>query len=185
MLIILDRDGVINEYDGNYICSADEWIPIPGSIEAIARLSNAGHCIAIATNQSGIARGYYDIDELDAMHHKLEQLVEAQGGCIEFIAYCPHHPDEHCNCRKPRTGLLDQIRDHFHLDSLQGAMMVGDSRKDLEAGYTTGCRPVLVRTGNGLDTERHLDARPIPDAEVAIYDNLSKFTDALLSAEGW
>ncbi len=185
MLIILDRDGVINEYDGNYICSADEWHPIPGSVEAVARLCNAGHRIAIATNQSGIARGYFGFDELGAMHDKLERLVEAQGGCIDFIACCPHHPNDQCLCRKPLTGLLEQIRQHFHLDTLKGAIMVGDSRKDLEAGHAAGCQPVLVRTGNGQDTERHLDARPIPGVEVTIYDNLSKFTDALLSAEGW
>ncbi len=185
MLIILDRDGVINQYDGNYICSADEWQPIPGSVEAVARLCNAGHRIAIATNQSGIARGYYDTDALDTMHEKLERLVEAEGGCIDFIAYCPHHPDDHCSCRKPLTGLLDQIRRHFHLNSLEGAIMVGDSRKDLEAAHSGRCQPILVRTGNGLDTERHLDARPIPGARVAIYNNLSEFTDALLSAEGW
>lgn len=180
MLIILDRDGVINEYDGNYICSADEWIPIPGSIEAIARLCNAGHRIAIATNQSGIARGYYGIDELDAMHDKLEQLVEARGGCIELIAYCPHHPDEHCNCRKPLTGLLNQIRDYFHLDSLQGAIMVGDSRKDLEAALEADCRAVLVLTGNGADTARHLETRPLPD--VRQFDNLAAFADWVISA---
>lgn len=185
MLIILDRDGVINQYDGNYICSADDWQPIPGSVEAVARLCNAGHRIAIATNQSGIARGYYDTDALDTMHEKLERLVEAEGGCIDFIAYCPHHPDDHCPCRKPLTGLLDQIRRHFHLDSLEGAIMVGDSRKDLEAAHSGRCQPILVRTGNGQDTERHLDARPIPGARVAIYENLSEFTDALLSAEGW
>ncbi len=185
MLIILDRDGVINEYDGNYICSADDWHPISGSIDAVARLCHAGHRIAIATNQSGIARGFYDVDELDAMHDKLEQLVEAAGGCIDLIAYCPHHPDDHCRCRKPLTGLLGQIQSHYHLDSLAGAIMVGDSRKDLEAAFAADCQPVLVRTGNGTDTERHLDARPIPGAEVAIYDNLSTFTDALLSAEGW
>jgi len=185
MLIILDRDGVINEYDGNYICSADDWHPIPGSIDAVARLCSAGHRVAIATNQSGIARGYYDLDELDAMHEKLEQLVEAAGGCIDVVAYCPHHPDDQCQCRKPRTGLLEQIQHHFHLDSLAGAIMVGDSRKDLEAGVAALCRPVLVRTGNGQDTERHLDARPIPGAHVTVYDDLSNFTDALLSAEGW
>ncbi|AZT82098.1 D-glycero-beta-D-manno-heptose 1,7-bisphosphate 7-phosphatase [Marinobacter sp. NP-4(2019)] len=179
MLIILDRDGVINQYDGNYICSADEWIPIPGSIEAIARLCNAGHRIAIATNQSGIARGYYDIDALDAMHEKLEQLVEAQGGCIDFIAHCPHHPDDHCACRKPLTGMLDQIRDHFHLDSLQGAFMVGDSRKDLEAGLAEDCRPVLVLTGNGVDTAYHLETRPLPD--VRQFDNLAAFADWVIS----
>ncbi len=179
MLIILDRDGVINEYDGNYICSADEWIPIPGSIEAIARLCNAGHRIAIATNQSGIARGYYDIDALDSMHDKLEQLVEAEGGCIDFIAYCPHHPDNHCACRKPLTGLLDQIRDHFHLDRLQGAMMVGDSRKDLEAGLEANCQPVLVLTGNGVETALHLETRPLPD--VRQFDNLAAFADWVIS----
>lgn len=185
MLIILDRDGVINEYDGNYICSVDDWHPIPGSIDAVARLCNAGHRVAIATNQSGIARGYYDLDELDAMHEKLEQLVEAAGGCIDVVAYCPHHPDDQCQCRKPATGLLKQIQQHFHLDSLDGAIMVGDSRKDLEAGVAAHCRPVLVRTGNGRDTERHLDARPIPGTQVTVYDDLSNFTDALLSAEGW
>jgi len=184
MLIILDRDGVINEYHGGYICSVDEWQPIPGSIEAVARLCKAGHRIAIATNQSGIARGYYGTDVLDAMHEKLERLLEALGGCISFIAYCPHHPDDGCGCRKPLTGMLEQIRDHFHLDTLKGSVMVGDSRKDLEAGFAEGCQPVLVRTGNGQDTERHLKTRPIPGASVAIHDNLSAFADAFLSGPG-
>lgn len=184
MLIILDRDGVINEYDGDYICSVDEWQPIPGSIEAVARLCKAGHQIAIATNQSGIARGYYSIDVLDAMHEKLERLLKAQGGRISFIAYCPHHPDDGCRCRKPLTGLLEQIRDHLHLDTLNGAIMVGDSRKDLEAGFAEGCQPVLVRTGNGEETERHLTNRPLNGADVAIYKNLSAFSDAFLSGPG-
>lgn len=181
MLIILDRDGVINEYDGNYICSADEWHPIPGSIDAVARLCIAGHRIAIATNQSGIGRGYYDTDELDAMHDKMAKLVEAAGGCIDFITYCPHHPDDQCDCRKPMTGLLRQIREHFHLESLAGAIMVGDSRKDLEAADSAGCQPVLVRTGNGQDTERHLDVRPIKG--VRIFDNLAGFADWILKAQ--
>ncbi|KAA1174169.1 D-glycero-beta-D-manno-heptose 1,7-bisphosphate 7-phosphatase [Marinobacter salinexigens] len=180
MLIILDRDGVINEYDGNYICSAEEWHPIPGSIDAVARLCNAGHRIAIATNQSGIARGYYDTDELDAMHDKMAQLVEAAGGHIDFIAYCPHHPDDQCDCRKPLTGLLRQIRGHFHISALTGAIMVGDSRKDLEAGAAEGCQPILVRTGNGLDTERHLEARPIADTRV--FDNLAQVADWVIGA---
>lgn len=184
MLIILDRDGVINEYDGSYICSVEEWQPIPGSIEAMARLCKAGHRIAIATNQSGIARNFYNTDVLDAMHEKLERLLEAQGGCISFIAYCPHHPDDGCRCRKPLTGLLEQIRDHFHIEALKGSVMVGDSRKDLEAGFAEGCQPVLVRTGNGKDTERHLKARPIPGASVAIHNNLSAFADAFLLGPG-
>jgi D-glycero-D-manno-heptose 1,7-bisphosphate phosphatase len=184
MLIILDRDGVINEYDGNYICSVDDWQPIPGSIEAMARLYKAGHRIAIATNQSGIARDFYGTDILAGMHEKMTQLLEPLGGRIEFIAYCPHHPDDGCGCRKPLTGLLKQIRDHLQLNTLKGAIMVGDSRKDLEAGVAEDCQPVLVRTGNGKDTEHHLKTRPIPSAKVAIYDHLSAFTDALLSGSG-
>lgn len=184
MLIILDRDGVINQYDGRYICSVDEWHPIPGSIEAVARLYKAGHRIAIATNQSGIARGFYGTDVLNGMHEKMAQLLEAEGGRIDFIAYCPHHPNEHCSCRKPLTGLLDQVRDHFQLDTLKGAVMVGDSRKDLEAGFAEDCQTALVRTGNGEDTEQDLKARPIPGAIVAIYDTLSAFADAVLAVEG-
>lgn len=181
MLIILDRDGVINEYDGNYICSVDEWHPIPGSIEAVARLCNAGHRVAIATNQSGIARGYYDVDALEVMHDRLEQLVEAAGGCIDLITYCPHHPDDHCGCRKPLTGLLDRIRDHFHLDSLSGAIMVGDSRKDLEAGLDAGCRAVLVMTGNGEETDRHLESRPIRGHTIPRFDNLAGVADWVIA----
>lgn len=154
MLIILDRDGVINEYDGNYICSVDDWQPIPGSIEAMARLYKAGHRIAIATNQSGIARDFYDTDILDRMHEKMTQLLEALGGRIEFIAYCPHHPDDGCGCRKPLTGLLKQIRDHLQLNTLKGAIMVGDSRKDLEAGVAEDrlywSEPAMAKTQNTI-----------------------------------
>ncbi|WP_309044151.1 D-glycero-beta-D-manno-heptose 1,7-bisphosphate 7-phosphatase [Marinobacter sediminicola] len=184
MLVILDRDGVINEYDGSYICTVEDWHPIPGSIEAMARLYKAGHRIAIATNQSGIARGFYGTDILDGMHEKMTRLLAAEGGQVEFIAYCPHHPDDDCTCRKPLTGLLEQIRDHLQLDTLEGAIMVGDSRKDLEAGVAENCQPVLVRTGNGKDTKRSLKAHAIPGASVAIYDDLSAFADALLSGSG-
>ena len=185
MLVILDRDGVINQYDGGYICSADDWHPIPGSIEAVARLCNAGHRIAIATNQSGIARGYYPPSELEAMHRKLIGLVTAAGGRVDHIAFCPHHPDEQCGCRKPRTGLLEQIQQYCQLESLEGSVMVGDSRKDLEAGASAGCQPILVRTGNGRETERELAIKPVPGVRVAIYDDLSRFTDGFLSKQGW
>lgn len=179
MLVILDRDGVINAYEGHYICSVDEWRPLPGSIEAIARLCRAGHRVAIATNQSGIARRLYDVSALEAMHQRLTELVQAEGGQIDFIAYCPHHPDDHCNCRKPKTGLLNTIRDALGVDSLSGSLMVGDSRKDLEAGQAAGCRSSLVRTGNGRDTERHLLTRPLDDVD--IFDDLSALVDDLLA----
>ncbi len=180
MLVILDRDGVINLYDGSYICSPEAWLPLPGSLEAIGRLSVAGYRIAIATNQSGIGRGYYDTATLEAMHDKLRALLVPFGGRIDFIAHCPHHPDEDCHCRKPRTGLLSQIRQHFELTSLADCVMVGDSRKDLEAALAAGCQPCLVRTGNGLETEQHLKERPLPGVQV--YDDLAAFTDRFLAS---
>lgn len=179
MLVILDRDGVINEYDGSYICSPAQWHPLPGSLEAIGQLCVAGYRIAIATNQSGIARGYYDLDTLEAMHDKLRQLLKAHGGSVDFIAHCPHHPDEHCQCRKPATGLFRQIRDFYGLSSLTGAVMVGDSRKDLEAGLAVGCNTYLVRTGNGLETEQHLLERPLEGVQV--FDNLAAVAHHLLN----
>ncbi|WP_166268646.1 D-glycero-beta-D-manno-heptose 1,7-bisphosphate 7-phosphatase [Marinobacter caseinilyticus] len=179
MLIILDRDGVINAYDGHYICSVDEWHPLPGSIDAIARLCQAGHRVAIATNQSGIARGLYDVPDLDAMHQRLNALVSAIGGRIDFIAYCPHHPDDGCDCRKPKPGLLYAIQQALALPSLAGSLMVGDSRKDLEAGLAGGCNVALVRTGNGRDTETHLLKRPL--AGVRVFDDLAALVDDLIA----
>ncbi|WP_111498419.1 MULTISPECIES: D-glycero-beta-D-manno-heptose 1,7-bisphosphate 7-phosphatase [Marinobacter] len=183
MLIILDRDGVINRYHGEYICSVEEWLPIASSIDAIGRLTRAGHQVAVATNQSGIARGFYDHLILDAMHAQLRRLVDAVGGRIDCIAYCPHHPDEDCNCRKPRTGLLEDIRDQLGLADLTDAIMVGDSRKDLEAGLAAGCKAAaLVRTGNGRQTEKELHKAPL--GAVTVWKNLSAFVDNLLGADG-
>lgn len=182
MLIILDRDGVINHYDGHYICSVEEWRPLPGSIEAIGRLCRAGYRVAIATNQSGIGRGLYDRDALDAMHQRLRELVAGAGGRIEHIAYCPHHPDAGCSCRKPEPGLLHEIRNALGLETLAGSLMAGDSRKDLEAGISAGCRPWLVRTGNGRDTEHHLRSQPLVGVEV--FDDLAALTDHLLAVHG-
>lgn len=180
MLVILDRDGVINHYHGDYICSADEWHAIPASIDAIARLTQAGHRVAIATNQSGIARGFYDERALQTMHSKMTALVNAAGGHIDHISYCPHLPDAGCSCRKPETGLLTQIGDALGLETLDAAIMVGDSLKDLQAGLKAGCQMVaLVRTGNGQETERFLMTHPM--ADVTIWDNLSSLVQQLLS----
>lgn len=181
MLIILDRDGVINQYDGQYICSVAQWQPLPGSIEAIGRLCRAGHRIAVATNQSGIGRGLYNRDALGGMHERLNQLVGRAGGRIDHIAYCPHHPDDGCKCRKPLPGLLHEIRDALGLKNLFGSVMVGDSRKDLKAGLAAGCKPYLVRTGNGRDTEYHLQKRPL--SQVTVFDDLQSLTDHLVMAD--
>lgn len=150
-LLILDRDGVINQDADEYIRRVEDWIPIPGSIEAIASLSRAGYRVAIATNQSGLSRGYFTLDELEAIHQKLCQLVENLGGQIAGIFYCPHLPEEGCACRKPAIGLLEAIGAELG-ESLEGVTFIGDSMKDLLAGQAAGCRPMLVTTGKGKDT---------------------------------
>jgi D-glycero-D-manno-heptose 1,7-bisphosphate phosphatase len=178
-LVILDRDGVINHDSDNYIRSVDEWRPIPGSLEAIARLTKAGYTVAVATNQSGIARGYYDEAEMHAMHKKMADLLRPMGGRVDFIAFCPHGPDDACDCRKPLPGMMQQIADHFGV-CLKGVPVVGDSLRDLEAGLAVGAVPVLVRTGKG---ERTVASGRLPEG-VLVYDDLGKFVDALLKAEG-
>lgn len=177
-LVILDRDGVINEDSDDYIKSVDEFIPYPDSLDAIVRLNQAGYLVAVATNQSGIGRGYYDENTLKAMHEKLAQQLDRRGGHIDYIAWCPHRPDQDCDCRKPRPGLLQQIARHFDT-SLNGVTMVGDKPADIAAARAAGARPVLVRTGKG---ERTL-ARQSGLEGVPVYASLSVFVDDFLSQE--
>ena len=168
--IVLDRDGVINQDSDDYIKSAEEFVPIAGSIEAIAKLSAAGFKIFVATNQSGLAREFFDEDTLSEIHHLLCSMVEQLGGAIDGIFYCPHHPNDNCSCRKPKTGLLEQIESEFACE-LAGSYFIGDSLKDLEAAQAFGCRPVLVRTGKGALTENLLDQNDVSD--VRVFDSLS------------
>ncbi|SOC51373.1 D-alpha,beta-D-heptose 1,7-bisphosphate phosphatase [Chromohalobacter canadensis] len=175
-LVILDRDGVINRDSDDYVKSLDEFLPYPQAIEAIARLSQAGWTVAVATNQSGIARGYFDVATLEAMHAKMQELVNAAGGEIIYTAYCPHGPDDGCCCRKPLPGLLERIRDALGLETLEGSWMVGDSLRDLQAGDAVGCQSALVRTGKGKHTQ--LKGTGLDDA--VIFDDLAAFTDWLL-----
>jgi D-glycero-D-manno-heptose 1,7-bisphosphate phosphatase len=180
-LIILDRDGVINQDSDAYVKSIDEWIPIEGSIEAIARLYKAGFTLAVATNQSGLGRGYFDLDDLEAMHSKLNALVNEAGGELAGIFYCPHHPDDGCLCRKPAPGLIDAISETLAAD-LTGAVVVGDSLRDLEAGVARGCKPVLVRTGKGTSHEAKLADHASSDIQQAtVLDNLSAVADFLIN----
>ena len=150
-LLILDRDGVINYDSDAYIKNLDEWIPLPGAVEAIARLSRAGWTVAVATNQSGLARGYYDQAALDAMHARLRQLVAEQGGELGLIVHCPHGPDDGCDCRKPKPGMLQSIAAHYHV-ALNDIWFVGDTLGDLEAARAVDSQPVLVKTGKGEKT---------------------------------
>ena len=181
MLVILDRDGVINEDSDEFIKTLDEWIPIPGSIEAIARLSRHGFTVVVATNQSGIGRGIIDLDDLEAMHERLAELVDAAGGKIAGIFYCPHHPDDNCECRKPKPGLITAIEDEFG-ESALGCWTIGDSLRDLEAGERKGCVPVLVRTGKGERTLAKLQKDNSPEWQgLRVYADLAAAADALIA----
>lgn len=183
-LLILDRDGVINEDSDAYIKSVQEWTPLPGSIEAIARLARAGYRIAVATNQSGLARGLFSRADLDAMHQRLNDLVAAQGGRIELIVFCPHGPADNCDCRKPRPGLLIEIASRLHVD-LHDALVVGDSRRDLEAALAVGATPWLVLTGKGQQTHADIQAQP-PNSSLAgvpVFADLRAVANALLETQ--
>lgn len=175
-LIVLDRDGVINEDSAAFVKSTAEWRPLPGSIEAIARLSKAGYTVAVASNQSGLARGLFDRRALRAMHRKLRRLVAAEGGRVDRIVVCPHGPDDDCACRKPKPGLLERLAKHYRT-SLEGAPVVGDSLRDLEAAVAVGARPILVLSGNGRKTRARL---PEKLAGIDVFDDLAAVADALV-----
>ncbi len=175
MLIILDRDGVINFDSEFYIKSPEEWIPIPGSLEAIAKLKQAGFIVVIATNQSGIARGFYTHEVLAEIHEKMNHMLENLGATIDGIFYCPHHPDDHCNCRKPKPGLLFQIAEKMNVD-LSESLVVGDSYRDIQAAQIVHAKPFLVLTGNGQSVvDKKCDL-----SGVGIFDDLASFADSLL-----
>lgn len=151
---ILDRDGVINYDSSEFIKSPDEWIAIPESLEAIARLSYAGWRVVIATNQSGLARGLFDMDTLNDIHAKMHQQLSAVGGHIDSIFICPHGPLENCACRKPLPGLFLDIGRRYELN-LADCFAVGDSLRDIQAAHSVGCQTSLVLTGNGMKTQQH------------------------------
>jgi len=174
-LIILDRDGVINQDSDDYIKTVDEFIPLPGSLEAIARLNQAGYRVAIATNQSGIARGFYDIATLNAMHDKLRRLLNDIGGQVDMIAFCPHGPDDNCDCRKPKPGMYLDIAKRFEI-SLKGIPVIGDSLRDLQAAQAVDASPILVRTGKGKRTL----AKGEGLEGIPVYDDLAAVVTSLL-----
>jgi D-glycero-D-manno-heptose 1,7-bisphosphate phosphatase len=150
-LIILDRDGVVNQDSADYIKHPDEWIALPGSLQAIARLHQAGYTVTIATNQSGLARGLFDINALTAIHQKFRKELAQLAGAIDTFFVCPHGPDEQCVCRKPLPGLFEDIARRYDID-LNGVAAIGDSLRDLQASAAAGCTPWLVQTGNGPKT---------------------------------
>ena len=173
--IILDRDGVINFDSDHFIKSPAEWKPIPGSLEAIARLTQSGYRVVVASNQSGIDRGLFDMDTLNAIHDKMHQAVKALGGRIDAIFYCPHSADSNCDCRKPKPGMFERIATSFNVD-LTNAYAVGDSLRDLQAAVAAGAKPVLVLSGKG-ETTRAENALP---EGTEIFVDLATVVDHLL-----
>ena len=150
-LVILDRDGVINQDSANFIKNPNEWIPIPGSLEAVALLNQSGFRVAVATNQSGVSRGLFDMVTLNSIHDKMHREVAQMGGRIDAIFYCPHAAEDHCHCRKPDTGMIEEIGKRFSVD-LNKVPAVGDALRDLQAFSKAGCQPILVLTGKGQAT---------------------------------
>jgi D-glycero-D-manno-heptose 1,7-bisphosphate phosphatase len=173
-LVILDRDGTINEDSDHYIKSPEEFVPIPGSLEAIARLTQAGYRIVVATNQSGIARGLFDTATLIAIHAMLQRQAAQAGGRIDAFFFCPHAADSSCDCRKPQPGMLVEVARRFNV-SLKNVYMVGDARRDVEAAVAAGAKPVLVLTGKGSKTQA--EGKLPPGTEV--FEDLAAFAGRL------
>jgi D-glycero-D-manno-heptose 1,7-bisphosphate phosphatase len=177
-LIILDRDGVINYDSDAFIKSPDEWIPLPGSLQAMARLYQAGWTVVLASNQSGLGRGLFDMAALTSIHARMRRELGAVGGVIDSIFICPHHPDDGCTCRKPQPGLFEQIAQRYDVD-LRGVPAVGDTLRDLQACAAMGCAPWLVKSGKGLNT---LAKGGLPQG-TQIANDLAAVADALLGPQ--
>ena len=177
-LVILDRDGTINQDSDDFIKSPEEWIPLPGALEAIARLNHAGWQVVVASNQSGLGRGLFDMATLNAMHAKMNKHLSAVGGRIDAVFFCPHGPEDKCQCRKPLPGLFEQIGERLGMD-LKGTHVVGDSLRDLLAGVAVGCTPHLVHTGKGAAFQ----GQPLPTtfpSHTKTHADLAGFVDWLL-----
>jgi D-glycero-D-manno-heptose 1,7-bisphosphate phosphatase len=157
-LVILDRDGVINRESDAFIKTPEEWIPLPGSLKAIADLNQAGFTVVVASNQSGVGRGLMSLEMLERIHARMQAALKAVGGHLDGIFFCPHTPKDHCDCRKPLPGLFTQIAEHYQL-SLKGVPAVGDSVRDIEAARAVGARPILVRSGRGASALQKLPDR--------------------------
>ena len=180
-LVILDRDGTINVQSDDFIKSADEWMPLPGAMEAIAQLNHAGWHVVVVSNQSGLGRGLFDVAALNAMHTKLHKQLAVVGGRIDAIFYCPHSPEEKCNCRKPLPGLFEQIGERYGVD-LKQVPTVGDNLRDLQAGVAAGCEPHLVLTGKGAQHRGQVLPPEYP-AGTWIHEDLAAFVRFILERE--
>lgn len=178
-VIVLDRDGVINHDSDAYIKSPEEWMPIDGSLEAIAQLNHNGYIVVVASNQSGLAREYFDIATLSAMHKKMDDLLTKVGGHVDAVFYCPHGPEDVCDCRKPKPGMLLEIGQRFNV-SLKDVIFIGDSISDIKAASNARAQAMLVRTGKGVKAEKILKMECSESDAVPVYDNLAAAVTAIL-----
>lgn len=179
-LVLLDRDGVINFDSDNYIKHPDEWIPIPGSLEAISNLNKAGIRVCIITNQSGIGRHFFSLDTLKNIHLKMENLLKTMGGCVSRIYFCPHLPSDNCSCRKPKTGLLNTLESDFNI-SLNHVPFIGDSETDIQLAHKKNCLPILVKTGKGSRVLENGFAASDLGKSTLVFNNLEDASQHLLA----
>ena len=182
-LVILDRDGVINIDSVNFIKNPNEWIAIPSSLDAIAFLNQSGFRVALATNQSGIARGLFDMVTLNSIHDKMHRALALVGGRIDALFYCPHAADDHCNCRKPKTGMIEDIGRRFSIE-LNKIYGIGDAYRDLQAFADAGCKPILVRTGKGEETlaQAYNADKPLPK-NTLVFADLNEAVQHIIAEE--
>lgn len=176
-LVILDRDGVINEDRDDFVKNTIEWQPLPRSMEAIANLTQAGWRVVVATNQSGLARGLFDMHALNAMHEKMHRLAALAGGRIDAVVFCPHGPKDGCHCRKPKPGMIQEVAERFNV-KLSELPLVGDSLRDLQAIAAVGGQPILVRSGKG---EKTLEQGDLP-AGTLVFDDLYAAAEHLINS---
>jgi len=184
-LVILGRDGILNLYRDDHVKAPEEWQPVPGALQAVARLNQAGWHAVLATNQSGIGRGLVDMASLNAVHRHMMQLLAEQGGRIDAVFFCPHAPEEQCDCRKPLPGLMLQIAERYGLDGLLSRVpMVCDTARDLQAAQAAGCQPHLVRTGRAAKLTAEELAQWVAGIDaVNVHDDLAAFVEFLLHRE--
>lgn len=178
-LVILDRDGVINRESDAFIKSPAEWIPLPGSLEAIARLTKAGYTVVVASNQSGVGRGLFSLEMLGKINAQMSAAVATAGGTIDAVFVCPHAPEDGCDCRKPKPGLFKQIAEHYGM-SLKGVPAIGDAARDIEAARAAGARPILVKTGRGAGAFETLRGTE----PLEVYPDLAAAADVLVREAG-
>lgn len=182
-LVILGRDGILNQYREDHVKEPSEWTPVPGALEAVARLNHAGWHAVIATNQAGIGRGMIDMASLNAVHAHMMRTLAMQGGRLDAVFLCPHTPEEHCDCRKPLPGLMLDIGRRYGADLTQ-VPMVGDTPRDMLAARAAGCQPHLLRSGRGaLLDEAQLQQLAVQVPGLQVHDDLSAFADYLLQRE--